>query len=288
VRRLRGDSISRMVKSAVRKAVGRLGLEIRRREPAWFRGKYPRDSLKGLLAQARQIGFIPGSVVDVGAAYGTFARECNEVFPEAAYVLVEPLEEYEEILRSTVRSLQRGEYILAAAGRQVGQTTIHVHPDLVGSSLYLEGEGSLVNGFQRQVPVITLDSLLEEGNLQIPILLKMDVQGAELDGLAGGEKMLTSTEYAVIETSLFGFFKGGPQLYDIIDFMKSRDFVPYDITGLQYRPLDNALSQVDIAFVKQGGVFRRHHTYATVEQREALNRRMVMGMKKAEKGLPGK
>jgi hypothetical protein len=56
--------------------------------------------------------------------------------------------------------------------------------------------------------------------------------------------------------------------------MKNRGFVAYDISGLQYRPLDNALSQVDIAFVKEDGLFRQRHFYATPEQREAQNRRI--------------
>jgi hypothetical protein len=56
--------------------------------------------------------------------------------------------------------------------------------------------------------------------------------------------------------------------------MKSRGFVIYDISGLQYRPLDNALSQLDVAFVREDGLFRRLHYYATSEQREAQNRRI--------------
>lgn len=279
------QKLSKILKTAIRKPFAKLGFEIHRRDTNSFIGEYPRESLKGLLVQAKQIGFVPESVVDVGAAYGAFTRECKEVFPKTAYVLVEPLKEYEEFLKSAVKSLQRGEYVLAAAGRQLGQITINVHPDLVGSSLYLEAEGSIVNGFQREVPVITLDSLVEEGRIQTPVLLKIDVQGAELDVLSGGEMMLSSTEYAFIEISLFEFFKGGPQLYDIIKFMKARGFVTYDITGLQYRPLDNALSQIDIAFVKQGGLFRWHHQYATLEQREALTRRMAMELKKAAKEL---
>jgi hypothetical protein len=58
-----------------------------------------------------------------------------------------------------------------------------------------------------------------------------------------------------------------------VTYMKSRGFVAYDISGLQYRPPGNALSQVDIAFVKQTGLLRRHHHYATPRQREEQNRR---------------
>jgi hypothetical protein len=38
--------------------------------------------------------------------------------------------------------------------------------------------------------------------------------------------------------------------------------------------LDNALSQVDIAFVPENSVLRQHHIYATSEQRLEQTRRL--------------
>jgi hypothetical protein len=57
--------------------------------------------------------------------------------------------------------------------------------------------------------------------------------------------------------------------------MKSHGFVAYDVFGFQYRPLDNALSQADIAFVREGGSFRQHHYYATRNQREQQDRALA-------------
>jgi hypothetical protein len=37
-----------------------------------------------------------------------------------------------------------------------------------------------------------------------------------------------------------------------------------------YRPLDDALAQVDAVFVQDHGPLRRHHRYATEPQREAM------------------
>jgi hypothetical protein len=44
--------------------------------------------------------------------------------------------------------------------------------------------------------------------------------------------------------------------------MKDRGFVVYDICGFVQRPLDGALAQVDLAFVKENGHFRKCHDYA--------------------------
>jgi hypothetical protein len=73
--------------------------------------------------------------------------------------------------------------------------------------------------------------------------------------------------------------KGGPQLYDVVTFMESHGFVVYDIFGAHYRPLDGAMAQVDMAFVKENNQFRKYHIYATQEQREKLTKEMLRGRK---------
>ncbi len=265
--------ISKLVRSTVRKLFHAAGLDVRRI------GSGPtvptRSSLPQALEQIRSIGFSPCTVVDVGAAYGSFTRFCREVFPQARYVLIEPLEEYRLLLEQLKRSVPSVHYTMAAASDREGELAINVHPDLVGSSLYREVEmGTGVNGVIRAVRGVTLDKVIEEARAAGPFLLKLDVQGAEVDALKGAERTLLETECVILEVSFFKFFQDGPECADTIEYMKDRGFVPYDIVGLQYRPLDRALSQVDILFVKKEGLFRRHHGYATAEQRHAQNERM--------------
>jgi FkbM family methyltransferase len=234
----------------------------------------PRSSVIGLLQQARNVGLLPSTVIDVGAAYGAFTWQCLAVFPDAEYILIEPLVEYKPFLEKITGSIQRANYILAVAAAEQGEIPINVHPDLEGSSLYREEEpNSGVNGFSRTVQAMNLDSLMKEEQTKGPFLIKVDVQGAELDVLMGAGQTLLNTEYILLEVSLFEFFKGGPDFFDVITFMKAKGFVVYDICGFLYRPLDNALSQVDLAFVKEDGLFRKHHYYATPSQREEQNRR---------------
>ncbi len=234
-----------------------------------------RSGIDGLLRQAQSMGFIPATVVDVGAAYGSFANQCFPVFPKARFLLLEPLVEYQPFLEKLMATMPAAQCFVAAASAHPGELVLNVHPDLVGSSLFLEVEqGTDVNGVPRTVRAITIDGLLKETGAKGPFLLKVDVQGAELEVLRGAERMLADTEYIVLEVSLFRFFQDGPDFHDVIEYMKSRGFVAYDISGLQYRPLDNALSQIDVAFVKEDGLFRQRHFYATTEQREAQNRRI--------------
>jgi FkbM family methyltransferase len=251
-----------------------MSLDVRRVAPTGF-STIERASLEEMLRQVARVGVTPRTVVDVGAAYGSFTKACTAVFPDARYLAIEPLIEYESSLSTLAQSVPNVRYVCAAASSRSGDLTINVHPDLVGSSLLREVEtGTDVNGVPRTIRAVTVDGLITEGGLAGPYLLKVDVQGAELDVLRGAEALLKDAEYVLLEVSFFKFFEDGPEFTDMVQFMKERGFVPYDIAALQYRPLDHALSQADVAFVKEQGPFRIHHFYATPAQREEQNQRI--------------
>ncbi|MEG4998812.1 FkbM family methyltransferase [Microcoleus sp. B4-D4] len=226
-----------------------------------------RTSMYGVLDQVIKFGFQPETIIDVGVAYGTF--ELYEKFPQANFLLVEPLSEYEENLKEICRKY-KGQYVLAGAGAEPGTLTINVHPQLYGSSTLKESEGSIADGVPREIAVVTVDDLCREKNLKTPYLLKVDVQGAELNVLDGSRKSLEDTEMIILEVSMFEFYLGGPQFYDVVNYMKERGFVVYDIFGGYIRPLDGALAQVDMVFVKESGQFRKSNFFASPDQRKQL------------------
>lgn len=260
--------ISNLLKRMIKKSFNSLGLEVHKKH---YHQSHPRSSRLGVLHHARNMGLSFATIIDVGAAYGEFTLECANLFPDAKYILVEPLEEYTPFLKEVTRCIRNAEVVSAAATSQSGEILINVHPDLTGSSVYREDEDSNVNGIPRSVKSVSLDALLQDATNKPPFLLKIDVQGAELDILLGAEEILCRAEYILLEVSFFQLFAGGPLFHDVLSFMRSSGFVVYDIFDLQYRPLDNALSQADIVFVKEGGLLRRHHFYATREQRERQN-----------------
>lgn len=230
-----------------------------------------RSDMEDVLAHMKQQGFKPSSIIDVGVANGT--SDLYEAFPEAQFVLVEPLSEYAPYMKSLQQNY-KVHYEVAAAAATAGTVTLNVHPDLCGSSMLKEVEDSDVNGVERVVPSVTLDSLIERYSLQGPMLIKIDVQGGELDVLRGATKAMQMAEAVNLEVSLFGFFEGGPQFFDIVTFMKQNNFVVYEVYDGRNRLLDGALAQVDIMFVKENGLFKQNHAYATASQRKAQDKQI--------------
>jgi FkbM family methyltransferase len=275
-----------ILKRLVKSTLGTVGLEVRRVRRR--RGPVPvgddRATLTGGLRRAHALGWSPRTCIDVGAAFGTFTTECAAVFPEAHYLLVEPLEEYRSFLEAVTARLPRARYAAVAAAARSGEVTLNVHADLVGSSLLSETEGASTDGVARVLPARTVDELCRTHGFGGPYLLKVDVQGAELEVLEGARGVLAETDYVLLEVSLFRFFVGGPEVADVIAFMRSCGFVSYDVFHLMYRPLDGALSQFDLAFVKDSGMFRRQHVYATPEQRRAQDARFAEALARARAG----
>jgi FkbM family methyltransferase len=236
-----------------------VGIEVRRKPP--IDTTLLRRDLASVVKHAASVGFRPATVIDVGVANGT--PGLIETFPDAQHILVEPLIEFEPVLK-TLAQRPNVRYVLAAAGRAAGELTLHVNSSFLdGSSLFAE-DG--VAATPRVVPIIRLDDL----GLTGPFLLKVDVQGAEIEVLEGAGKILEAAELVILEVSLFRFMAEAPDFTDAILFMRSRGFVTYDIFGGRLRPLDGALAQVDLVFVREHGRFRASHRYASPKQRAVI------------------
>ncbi|MBN1765972.1 MAG: FkbM family methyltransferase [Sedimentisphaerales bacterium] len=256
----------KFLKKQVRKAFNVCGFELTRMWAA------RRLGMAQVLDHIIEMDFQPESVIDVGVADGTY--DLYRAFPQARFLLIEPLAECEKYLQKIIRHYN-AEYILACAADQPGSTILNVHPDITGSSMAKEQEGAHADGIEREVPVITIDQVCAERNLTGPFVMKIDTQGTELNVLDGAAKTLLQTELVILEVQFFETMIGGPQFYKVVTYMKKHGFVAYDCFGNAYRPLDGALTAMDIVFVKENGFFRKSHAFATEHQREQMKKIFV-------------
>jgi len=191
--------------------------------------------------------FKPQVILDVGAAKGFWSRGAGRLFTEAEFFMIDPLIESEEQLRSMCETDSRFRYILTAVGGEPGNKIMNVTPDHDGSTLlryYVGGDPSR----QRKIAVTTIDQLLSEGKIKPPHLVKIDVQGFELNVLEGGQKMFDTAEIFIIEANLFKFMPECPRLHEVIAFMADREFFLFDLAGSMRRPFENDLAQLDLVF----------------------------------------
>jgi FkbM family methyltransferase len=202
-------------------------------------------------------GFVPKTVLDIGVARGT--PPLYSAFPNAYFVLVEPVEDFIPDLKKIV-SRYRGEYHVCALMAKPGHSTILKSKDLHGSSM-MHRLADTDNRLQ-DVEINTLDGLVGDRDLEQPVLLKTDCQGGDFDVVKGGEKTLERCDLVILEVSLFKFWGAHhPDPLDILNYMSDRGFVIYDFLDGLFRPFDNALGQIDIVFVRRDGMFRQSHSW---------------------------
>ncbi len=189
----------------------------------------------------------PKTVIDVGVASGTPVLYAH--FPPAvsAYLLVEADPYYASVVDALSRSLPaKAEY--AACGAQSGHAVLHTFFDHRKSS-FASPVRRLVSAGDVTVPVETLDCMAERNGLSGPYFLKIDVEGAEMEVLAGAGRVLSESCAVVIETSVSPRFAGAADFSDIVYFMKDRGFRVSDIVGGTLDAAE-ALHQVDIIFIR--------------------------------------
>jgi FkbM family methyltransferase len=237
-----------------------------------------RTTMAQFCRHVKRLGYRPGTIIDVGVADGTF--DLYTAFPAATYFLVEPLREFEPAL-SWISSHYNAQYELAAAGAEEEDRVIRSGNSLAemhGAALEPPRHDGVNEGpGKRRVPVRRLDRLVGERDLPGPFLLKIDTQGTEIEVVDGAEGILPQVDIVIAEASFFNFRQkpNQPLVDDLLRYMNERGFFPYDFFGGFNRPLDDALGQIDIAFVKRDGPFRRDTRFVEAARQNTMGQRLI-------------
>ena len=198
----------------------------------------------GLTALANR-GFMPATIVDVGAFQGEWSRTVRQIWPNSRLVMVEP-----NVAGQPDLARFEKEFNAELVGELLGaENDVTVPFNVMGSGSSILPERSGVPRTTEQRRLRTLDSLLR--SVKPPGLLKIDAQGYELQILKGAVGVLPSFELVLLEIAIIEINEGAPLLDEVVLFMKERGFIAYDIWQIHRRPLDGALNQVDIAFVRE-------------------------------------
>jgi FkbM family methyltransferase len=162
------------------------------------------------LARLRDLGFGPTGVLDVGAYEGHFSRGIRQIFEKAHILMIDALAEKAPVLADVCRELGNADHLTVMLGdMEMEATSFFVadtdkRPGLVktGSSKYKENSSFPM--VERALPQRTLASIVADRGLPFQ-LLKLDVQGAELDVLRGLGEELSKVEVILMELSLVDY-----------------------------------------------------------------------------------
>lgn len=233
-------------------------------------GKPINRNIGSFCRQLSRLGFRPKTIIDVGVADGTL--ELYLPFPGAKILFVEPIEEFRTAIDRLLARFD-GECHYVAAGAESGTANFAIFNELAD----LQGARFDAGGAGREVPVRRLDEIAQDW--EGPMLLKIDVEGFELEVMKGATGILDRVEVAILETRLFDVVGGQAILHEVVGAMWEIGYVVYDILSTYARPLDGALVLCDLAFVRADSAFRSDRRFATAEQAVAYERRIRTRMR---------
>jgi FkbM family methyltransferase len=228
---------------------------IKRLIPAGFKQKL-RDNL-GLpsqelsLKRLKALGFSPRYCLDIGAYTGQWTQDFKQVFPECGVLMIEGQREKETSLKNVKDLYTDVDYTIALLG--ANKTSVTFNKYETASSVL--GEHNVTNAETETRELELLDDIKSRLNKNIDFI-KIDTQGYELEIMKGGSNTVAQAEVVLLEVSLIDIYTNCPLVIDVLNFMASKGFVAYDIAALMRRPLDNALYQLDMIFVKENSRFR--------------------------------
>jgi FkbM family methyltransferase len=193
-------------------------------------------------------------IIDVGANRGQFSLACRIALPGKPIVAFEPIPAEARKYRSIHGATKNIALIETALGDATGEARLHLSQSADSSSLLAIGkrQTDLFPG-TREVDVITvpverLDNLASNWQGRTRQLLKLDVQGFELNVLRGGAETLKSCAFVYAECSEEALYEGQalrPEVSGYLAMHGFKEFARYNATfdGVQ-------LVQADYLYVR--------------------------------------
>ena len=202
------------------------------------------------LLRLKKIGFEPEVIYDVGAHRGDWTEETSKVFPNAHCFLFEANSDLIDDLRATKRR-----YFISALGSEDMNSKPFYLPKegiTTGASFYLENTPHYDDGnlLTRSVSMARLDTLVRENAIPFPDLIKLDIQGAEIDAMKGAPACLSHCQALITEVSLVTYNRGAPLFSDLVSWVAQRGFFCIDVCEL-HRYKGDRILQMDLLFVKE-------------------------------------
>ena len=164
----------------------------------------------------------PKIIFDIGASVLHWTKVARQIWGGAQFYAFDALEEYKDIYEAYDMKYAIG-LLSDKPIRRTFYTNLE-HPG--GGSYYPEKDNkAMYEKDMRTMGTITLDETIKATQFPQPDLIKIDVQGAELDILKGATETLKHVKHIFLEAQTVEYNEGAPQFSQVKEFMEEVGFV---------------------------------------------------------------
>jgi FkbM family methyltransferase len=187
----------------------------------------------------KTIQYTPSVAYDIGSSVLHWTKEAKKIWPNTRYINFEAVEQVDEFYKE-----MKVEYAIGVfSDENNNEVTFYCNPICLGGNSYYKENEKYSSAakeiyskeFEESRHTTTIDSTVNIFNFPLPDLVKIDVQGAELDILKGMTNTLKSVKHLIIELQHVEYNIGAKQANESIPFIESLGFklVPTN-TGDKY------------------------------------------------------
>lgn len=243
-----------MIRMLVRRMLQRVGYDIVKYHPTYQTGRFDELNLQGEFGWLKDFHF--NTIIDIGGNEGQFADKMHALFPQAIIYSFEPIQATFKRLQKNFANNPQVRCINLALGEAPGELSFNVNESTASSS-FLEMSDVHKKSFDFAVkvePVVvkldTLDNVISLTENQLPLLIKIDVQGFEDKVIKGGLRLLKDAAMVICEVSFTELYKEQPLFHDIYDLLHREGFAYAGNMEQLRSPDTNRILQADAIFIK--------------------------------------
>jgi FkbM family methyltransferase len=190
------------------------------------------DFVSELIALRDRFHLSPRTVVDVGANHGDYARAVRFVHPNASVLLFEPIPGLADALRREFEPQGCRVYPYALDARngvpeffqtQTDDLSSLLSPTRELARMIADGDEA-TRASKISIEARRLDEVVELAESSRPVLVKLDVQGAELAALSGSTEILGLVDCIKLEFNFTRMYEGQTELRELFDFACAHGF----------------------------------------------------------------
>jgi FkbM family methyltransferase len=197
-------------------------------------------------------GYRPAAIIDVGAYRGQWSLKARRIFGTIPTLMIEAQEGLLSNLEEIAASNENLLVTHALLGARDGQL-VRFFEMGTGSSMFPETSNAPRTA-DRQLTQSLDQVVARRLGAVTNCFMKIDVQGAELEVLAGGHSVLSGCSLVQLELAMLQYNEGAPLLPEVVEWMARHDWLPIEVSGFS-RPRDR-LVQIDMLFAPTNSELR--------------------------------
>jgi FkbM family methyltransferase len=198
------------------------------------------------------------TVLDVGANEGQFGSKIIDLGYSGKIYSFEPIVSVHKMLTQNASKFPQWSAINMGIGNKEEELMINVSENLASSSVFevdrksVQADPATRTTHQEKIKITTIDSFVSsQKNLDAEILLKLDIQGFELEALKGARASLPNFKLIQVELSFIPVYEKAPLYKEVINFLEENDFEIFTLTPAFVDGKTGRMLQADGIFVRK-------------------------------------